>query len=90
MADFVLEREWTPFHTPRNLLLAMTGEVGELAELLQWRGEVEAGLPGWTEDERKKLGDEMADVLLYLTRFADVCGVDLGRAATRKMEINGE
>jgi dCTP diphosphatase len=46
---WVIERNWTQFHTPRNLVLALVGEVGELAELFQWRGEVGCDLPGWTE-----------------------------------------
>ena len=44
-----MERNWTQFHTPRNLVLALVGEVGELAELFQWRGEVACGCPGWSE-----------------------------------------
>ena len=88
MAGFVRAREWERFHTPRNILLALTGEVGELCELFQWRGEVPPGLPGWSDAERAALGDELADVLLYLTRLAHVCDVDLGRAALRKLEIN--
>jgi len=47
--QWVVERNWTQFHTPRNLVLALVGEVGELAELFQWRGEVACRLPGWTD-----------------------------------------
>ncbi|KAH7670521.1 dCTP diphosphatase protein [Dioscorea alata] len=64
------------------------GEVGELSEIFQWRGEVPRGLPGWDEKEKEHLGEELSDVLLYLVRLADICGVDLGVAALRKMEIN--
>ncbi|RLN64307.1 hypothetical protein BBJ28_00025114 [Nothophytophthora sp. Chile5] len=39
IADFAEERDWNQFHTPRNLLLALTGEVGELCEIFQWKGE---------------------------------------------------
>lgn len=88
MEAFVAERDWHQYHTPRNLLLALTGEVGELAELMQWRGEVAPGLPGWAPDDVRKVGDELADVQLYLVRLADVCGVDLGRAVLRKLEVN--
>ncbi|XP_078433403.1 uncharacterized protein LOC144704752 [Wolffia australiana] len=88
MADFAKERDWDQFHSPRNLLLALVGEVGELSEIFQWKGEVPRGLPGWTDDEKEHLGDEISDVLLYLVRLGDVCGVDLGRAALRKLELN--
>ncbi|KAJ3675708.1 hypothetical protein LUZ60_004750 [Juncus effusus] len=88
MADFARERDWEQFHSPRNLLLAMVGEVGELSEIFQWKGEVPKYLPGWDEGEKVHLGEELADVLLYLIRLSDMCGVDLGQAALRKMELN--
>ncbi|RLN08592.1 dCTP pyrophosphatase 1 [Panicum miliaceum] len=88
MADFARERDWEQFHSPRNLLLALVGEVGELSEIFQWKGEVPKGLTGWDEDEKEHLGEELSDVLLYLVRLSDMCGVDLGKAALRKMEIN--
>ncbi|KAJ1279175.1 hypothetical protein BS78_04G135100 [Paspalum vaginatum] len=88
MADFARERDWEQFHSPRNLLLALVGEVGELSEIFQWKGEVPKGLPGWDETEKEHLGEELADVLLYLVRLSDMCGVDLGKATLRKMEIN--
>ncbi|KAK4766067.1 hypothetical protein SAY87_007709 [Trapa incisa] len=88
MADFAKERDWDQFHSPRNLLLAMVGEVGELSEIFQWKGEVPRGLPGWKEEEKQHLQEELSDVLLYLVRLSDVCGVDLGKAAMRKIEHN--
>jgi dCTP diphosphatase len=51
--DWVIERNWTQYHSPRNLVLALVGEVGELAELFQWQGEIACSLPGWSE--RRKL-----------------------------------
>ncbi|MBA0604714.1 hypothetical protein Gotri_020592 [Gossypium trilobum] len=88
MADFAKERNWDQFHSPRNLLLAMVGEVGELSEIFQWKGEVPKGLPDWKEDEKVHLGEELSDVLLYLVRLSDICGIDLGKAALRKVELN--
>ncbi|KAI7984256.1 dCTP pyrophosphatase 1 [Camellia lanceoleosa] len=88
MADFAKERDWDRFHSPRNLLLALVGEVGELSEIFQWKGEVPKGLPDWKEEEKVHLGEELSDVLLYLVRLSDICGVDLGKAALRKVELN--
>ena len=88
MELFVAERGWLKFHTPRNLVLALVGEIGELAELFQWRGEVQPGLPDWTAADRTHLGEELADCLLYLVRLSDRCGVDLAAAALRKMALN--
>lgn len=90
IAGFAAERSWARFHQPRNLVLALVGEIGELSELFQWRGDEGAlpGLPGWTARDAEHLGEEMSDVLIYLLRLADRCGVDLAAAATRKMELN--
>ncbi|KAL4323444.1 hypothetical protein GQ457_11G003930 [Hibiscus cannabinus] len=64
------------------------GEVGELSEIFQWKGEVPRGLSDWKEEEKVHLGEELSDVLLYLVRLSDICGVDLGKAALRKVELN--
>lgn len=90
MAVFVAEREWEKFHTPRNILLALAGEVGELCEIFQWRGDEGSPhyLPTWNEKDKTHLGEELSDVLLYLLRLSDICGVDLPAAAIRKMELN--
>ncbi|CAL0302815.1 unnamed protein product [Lupinus luteus] len=88
MDKFAKERDWEKYHSPRNLLLAMVGEVGELSEIFQWKGEVAKGLPDWKEEEKVHLGEELSDVLLYLVRLSDMCGVDLGKAALRKVQLN--
>ncbi|KAK2865823.1 hypothetical protein Q7C36_001879 [Tachysurus vachellii] len=87
-AEFTDERDWNKFHQPRNLLLALVGEVGEVSELFQWRGEVKEGLPGWTEAERENLAQELSDVLIYLVELAEKCRVDLPQAVLRKMALN--
>ncbi|KAJ0485157.1 putative dCTP diphosphatase [Helianthus annuus] len=69
-------------------MATLVGEVGELSEIFQWKGEVPRGLPGWEDKEKQHLGEELSDVLLYLVRLSDICGVDLGKAVLRKLEIN--
>lgn len=66
----------------------MMGEMGELSEIFQWRGEVLAGCPSFRDDEREHLGEELSDVLLYLIRLADRCHVDLASAVKRKLRKN--
>ncbi|KAL5542295.1 hypothetical protein UlMin_010005 [Ulmus minor] len=88
LEEFAKARDWEKYHSPRNLLLAMVGEVGELSEIFQWRGEVDKGLPNWEESDKEHLAEELADVLLYLVRLADICGIDLGDAASKKMDKN--
>ncbi|MUI12854.1 nucleotide pyrophosphohydrolase [Massilia dura] len=85
---FAAERDWGQFHTPKNLAMALSVEVAELAEHFQWlrTGELDE------LDERKLDGirHEMADVLLYLVQLADRTGVDLRAAALEKLRMNGE
>lgn len=64
------------------------GEVGELSEIFQWKGEVEKGLENWEESEKEHLGEELSDVLLYLIRLADICGIDLAHAVLNKIHKN--
>jgi len=88
--EFVNERGWAKFHTSRSLALALMGEVGEVAELLQWRSddECQAGLPGWSAQEKVRLGEELADVLSYVMRLSDVAEIDLPAAFSDKMAKN--
>jgi dCTP diphosphatase len=90
MRQFSEERDWIRFHDPKSLTLALVGEVGELAELLQWlpADEIEGLVqkPGL----HQRLGEELADVLLYLVRLSDVLGVDLAAVAGDKLRANGE
>ncbi|CAN0896049.1 dCTP pyrophosphatase 1, partial [Linum grandiflorum] len=88
VAEFAQVRGWDEYHSPRNLLLALVGEVGELSEIFQWKGEVGKGLPNWSSDDKEHLEEELSDVLLYLIRLADVCGLDLGTAALTKIVKN--
>ncbi|XP_028904366.1 dCTP pyrophosphatase 1 [Ornithorhynchus anatinus] len=87
-AEFTSERDWDQFHQPRNLLLAMVGEVGEVAELFQWKSDCGSGPLAWSAAERKALGEELSDVLIYLVALAARCQVDLPQAVLAKMEIN--
>ena len=90
ICQFVDDRGWHKFHTSRNLLLALVGEVGEVSEIFQWKGEVDNDLTGFSLEERTHLGEELSDVLFYLLRLADVCKIDLGVAAGRKLLRNQE
>ncbi|MFD1718359.1 nucleotide pyrophosphohydrolase [Georgenia deserti] len=86
--DFAEERDWAQFHTTRNLTLALVGEVGELAELVQWRTDQEIRDLVATESGRVALADELADVLTYLISLADAVGIDLDAAVHAKITKN--
>jgi dCTP diphosphatase len=85
MREFTNARDWEQFHDPKSLVLALVGEVGELAELFQWVPAEDATARAQTEPLRTRAGEEMADVLLYLVRLADVLGIDLHEVARLKL-----
>ncbi|WP_028584593.1 nucleotide pyrophosphohydrolase [Desulfogranum mediterraneum] len=85
---FADQREWQPFHSPKNLASALIVEAAELLEHFQWlRQEESCRL---SADQQQEVAHEMADVLIYLTRLADRLGIDLLQAAAEKMAINQE
>lgn len=83
-------RDWARFHDPKSLFIALTGEVGEAAEVLQWldAGEAKEALaePGLHE----RWSSELADIAIYLMRLADVTDVDLTTAIRDKLLRNAE
>jgi NTP pyrophosphatase (non-canonical NTP hydrolase) len=85
---FAADRNWEQFHSPKNLLLALTGEVGELAEIFQWLDDSEAQSAGEATATAQAVKDELADVLFYLVRLASVLKVDLNAAALQKLRSN--
>lgn len=72
--EFAIERQWEEYHKPRNLMLALVGEVGELAEPFLWKND---GMQHLTELELDEIGQEVADVTIYLIRLADVSNIAL-------------
>jgi dCTP diphosphatase len=85
MRQFSADRAWQPFHDPKSVLLALVGEVGELAELFQWLPADTAADLARSEPLRMRAGEELSDVLLYLILLADVLGIDLAAAANAKL-----
>jgi NTP pyrophosphatase (non-canonical NTP hydrolase) len=84
--EFVDERDWDQFHTPKNLSSALAVEAAELLEHFQWLQDGRAGELG--EDKLREVRHEMADVLVYLVRLADKLDVDLMAAVQEKMVLN--
>jgi dCTP diphosphatase len=87
LADFVEARDWGRFHTPKNLALALTGEVGELTEILQWKSNEEI-LELCSADE-EPVGEELADVLIYVCQLANCLKLDLSTLVEKKLASNG-
>ena len=86
LADFARERDWDPFHAPKNLAMALAGDLGELLEHFQWLSEQQSA--NLSADARDAVALELADVLLYLVRLADKLEIDLAAAAVRKIGLN--
>jgi NTP pyrophosphatase (non-canonical NTP hydrolase) len=84
--QFVDERDWDQFHTPKNLAAALTVEAAELLEHFQWLRAGDAAELG--PDKLVQVRHEMADVLVYLVRLADKLDVDLMAAVEEKMVLN--
>lgn len=84
--EFARERDWEQFHDPKSLILALVGEVGELAELFQWI-KAEDALEHFEDSGRKqRAAEEISDVLIYLLRLADVLQIELPDAAEEKLQ----
>jgi dCTP diphosphatase len=88
LRQFAADRDWERFHTPKNLAISLAVEIGELLEHVQWGSDEEiARLAGATEG-KAAIAEELADVLIYLVRLADVLDVDLLAAAKAKIAAN--
>lgn len=88
MAEFVAERDWEQFHSPKNLAMSLAIEAAELMEHFQWltHEQVDAALAQGAT--RQEVADEMADVLSFLLSMANATGIDLAAAFERKMRKN--
>jgi len=84
--EFAHARDWERFHSPKNLVMALSVEMAELLEPFQWlTAEQSCQL---SAEQHEAVRQEVADVLIYLTRLADVLKIDLLEAAADKLAIN--
>lgn len=86
LRDFAAARDWQPFHTPKNLAMAMIVEAAELVEHFQWLTPEQS--LNLAPAQHAAVRDEVADTLIYLVELADVLGIDLIAAARDKMAKN--
>ena len=86
LRKFARERDWEQFHSPKNLAMALSVETAELVEHFQWLTQAESN----RLDPAKlaEIKEEIADVMIYLTRLADRLGIDPLEAAEEKMRLN--
>ena len=86
--EFVAERDWDQFHTPKNLAMALAGEVGELLEHFQWLTAEQSET--LSPEQLEAVAHEIADVHIYLAALSDRLGIEVGPAVEEKMKLNAE
>ena len=84
--NFVAERDWAQFHTPKNLAMAMIVEAAELVEQFQWDTPQQS--QQLSSEKREAVAHELADTFVYLLRLAEVLEIDLIEAANKKIALN--
>ncbi len=86
LEEFVAERDWAQFHSPKNLAMAMIVEAAELVEHFQWDTEAESH--ELSAEKREQVGHELADTFVYLLRISQVLNIDLIEATNKKIALN--
>ncbi|MCL2639268.1 MAG: nucleotide pyrophosphohydrolase [Phycisphaerales bacterium] len=91
MREFVGEREWDKYHTPKNLAMSVAVEAAELLELFQWLTPEAAAVKsrkGGDPEFRRAVAEEMSDVLMYLISLANTLDLDVASSVAAKMKKN--
>ena len=87
---FARERDWEQFHAPKNLSMALAAEAGELMEHFLWATPEQSAAVAKDPAKRRKIEDELADVVIYALEFANIAGMDVAAAIERKMADNAK
>jgi NTP pyrophosphatase (non-canonical NTP hydrolase) len=90
LQEFVNERDWSQFHSPKNLSMAIAIEAAELMEHFQWLGAEASRDVRGTPDEMQLVQEELADVLCFALSFANALDIDVSSAVQQKIIKNAE
>lgn len=88
LRKFTAERDWEQFHSPKNLVMALSVEASELVECFQWLDEAQS--KALDKDQKQAVQEEIADVMCYLARLADTLDIDILDAVSQKMIKNAQ
>lgn len=88
--QFVAERDWHRFHTPKNLAMSLSVEAAELMEHFQWLTAEQSRAVRGKDDKLAAVGEELADVFCYVLAMANELGLDLATALRGKIRKNHE
>ena len=86
--EFTKQRDWEKFHSPKNLIMSLFKEIGELSEIFQWKKEELSFKNNLTTEEIENIKDELSDILIYLIRISDVLDIDIISSSFKKIEKN--
>src|SRR3989344_8240888 len=86
--QFNFERDWDKFHNPKDLLIALVSEVGELAECYRWLNQNELESVHANPEKKKKIEEEIADIMMYLIILSYKTNIDIFKAIEDKLEKN--
>jgi dCTP diphosphatase len=86
--QFVSERDWQPFHDPKNLSASIAIEAAELMEIFQWLTSKQSLTTERESDIRQHTREELADIVIYCLALANALDIDLSRAIKEKMVAN--
>ena len=90
LRKFSNDREWEQFHTPKNLVMALSVETAELVEIFQWLSEKESLLTNLSDENIIRDKEEVADILIYIIRLSDILKINLDKATSDKIKVNRE
>ena len=81
------DRDWGQFHTIKDLCLGLNIEVSELQELFLWKDDKE--IEATINSKKESIGDELADIFIFLAYLSNDLKIDLNEAINRKIDNNG-
>ena len=88
LQSFVDDRDWDQFHSPKNIVMALSGEVGELVEIFQWLTKEQSEQIKNSDKKKISVAEEVADISIYLLRLCDKLDIDISAAIEDKIEKN--
>lgn len=90
VTEFADQRDWHQFHTPKNLVMALASEVGELSDIFRWETGDQSKQTAIDPQTSQAVASELADVMMFAVEFASVCEIDIASAIKAKMKLNAE
>ncbi len=90
LKEFANDRDWNQFHSPKNLIMALSSEVGELNDIFQWLTEEQSKKENISNANLDLTKEELADIMIYLLRLCDKLDVNIEKEVLSKIELNKE